>query len=354
MHIVSSQTAVTPLTRIRRQRILPQAGEVVVRVGQQVTPVQVVVRASSAAQFTIIPAGEMLGVPAEAIPDYLLVEEGAAVLRGTPLLRKPGWLNSKRVVAPVDGVLYQVTHGRLVLQQASEMVELRAMMHGFVVSYVSNRGVLIETQGTLIQAAWGAGREGYGKVQVVVSQPDEPLRAEHIGANARGMVLVAGKLTDEAVLEKAAQNSVRGIVVGSLPAGMAAAAVGAELPVLVTDAFGDEPMAEPIFRLLQQSEGREACLLDRSQERRHARPEIIISLPRQEDATTTELAAKSLTAGQMVRILRAPYLGVVGRVVTVHTRPHRTPIGTRFPGADVALPDGQVVFVPYPNLDIIG
>ena len=75
-------TIVKALTRIRRERMLPQAGEVAVRVGQEVSPVQVVERASRETGFKIINAARELNLAPADLARYLQVEVGAAVQRG--------------------------------------------------------------------------------------------------------------------------------------------------------------------------------------------------------------------------------------------------------------------------------
>jgi hypothetical protein len=109
-------------------------------------------------------------------------------------------------------------------------------------------------------------------------------------------------------------------------------------------------MADPIFRLLQQSEGREASLFSRSRDRR---PEIIIPLPAPEGSAGPPQSPPALAVGQRVRLLRAPHFGEVGKIVAVDTRARPSSIGLRMPGADVELAEGEIMFVPYPNLDIM-
>ena len=60
-----------------------------------------------------------------------------------------------------------------------------------------------------------------------------------------------------------------------------------------------------------------------------------------------------LEAGKRVRILRAGLDAPIGVVVAVYPQARRTRIGTRYPGADVELDNGEVMFVPHTNLDLI-
>lgn len=352
--IAHNVTPVQPFTKIRRERRLPQAGEVVVSLGQQVNPVQVVARTSQQRGYTIVPAAEILGVPEEEVAQYLLVEEGTAVQRKKPLLRKRGLFGGKEYVSPVNGTLYQVSNGRLVLQQTPDLLEVRAMIQGIVAGNLGNRGVVIETHGTLIQGKWANGREGYGTIKAVGEDRDLPLAREHIGADVRGTILVAGVLQQAGVLDLAEENSVRGVIVGSVPARLAPALSGYRFPIIVTEGFRGQKMSTPIFDLLRQMQGREASLLG-APANAWTRPEIIIPRPGRHEKSTAVSSETtiSLNLGQTVRILREPYAGQVGQVIAIHGRARVTELGYRLPGADVAITDDRVIFVPFPNLDMI-
>lgn len=345
-------TRVNPLTRILCERLLPHAGEITVSKGQKVSPVQVVARTSQPQGYKIVPAAEILDVPPEELPKYLLVEEGAAIQRKKPLLRRSRLLGSKQYVSPINGVLYQVGNGRLILQHTPRLLELRAMVEGLVHSVRPGRGVVIETAGALLQVAWASPQEGYGKIRVV-SEAEAPLRARYIDADARGAVIVAGFIDDLEPLEKAEENSVRGVIAGSMPSALLSALDRFRFPIMITEGFMGQPMAEPFFQLLQQAEGREASLFGQSSGAEGNRPEIIIPLPVDRPLESLPLQMPVLAAGDRVRILRAPYTGQVGKVVTVYNRPRRSGIGIQAPGADVALDGEEAVFIPMANLDLL-
>lgn len=347
-------THVKPLLKIKRERLLPRAGEVAVRAGMEVTPVQVVARTAQETGFQILRASEMLEVPPEDLHKYLLVEEGAALQRGMPLLRKRGLFGrNRRYVSPVDGILYQVGNGSLILQQTPSLLELRAMVSGRVTNVLGNRGVIIETNGSLIQGVWSSGREAYGKINVLTGSGDETFPAENIGAQASGNILVSGRIEQFEAMQQAEENGARGIIVGSMPAALFQAVAALSIPVIITDGIGQQPMAEPIFTLLQQSQGREASLFGQVDNQRNQRPEIIIPLPAEGESPPAIDESAMASEGQRVRILGGRPGQRIGRIVKLHSQPRTTEIGTRVPGADIELPDGVVMFVPYTNLDLI-
>lgn len=349
--IPASSTTINENVRIRRERRLPQAGEITVAIGQQVTPVQVVARASQQRGFTIVSGSELLGVRPEDIGDYLLVDEGAAVQRKKPLLEKRSLFGTKTITSPVNGVLYLISQGRLILQQTPELYELRAMMPGVVSNFLSNRGVVIETRGALLEGQWASGREGYGQLKVLGTR-DTLLSSEHINADIRGAILVAGRVKSARALELAEENSARGIILGSAPASMVPDLVALRFPVLLTEGFGDIPMSTPAYNLLQQCDGREATLLGASTVD-WRKPEVIVPIPESEPLEQITVTPERLNTGQLVRIWREPNTGKVGKVVALVNRPRVSDAGDRLPGAQVKLEDGNTVFVPYANLDMI-
>jgi hypothetical protein len=101
----------------------------------------VVARTPLETNFGIVDASDVLGVPRAEVPDYMLVEPEAIVDIGTVLAQKKKVLGSRQVLAPVEGVLFGVVNGRVVIQQTSEWLERQAMVSGRVVSYVADRGV---------------------------------------------------------------------------------------------------------------------------------------------------------------------------------------------------------------------
>jgi hypothetical protein len=337
---------------VRRERLLPRAGDVVARVGQEVSPVQVVARMSQDVDFHILPICEQLRILPEELNKHLLVEEGAAVQIGTPLVGKRGPFG-KPFRSPAEGTFLRASNGRIILQQTADWFELRAMMHSRVVSQRQGRGVVLEADGSHIQAIWSSGKEGYGKLISVVNDSRDALSADSLRDDMSGHVLVAGSIDDRRGLRRALEIDVRGLIAGSITAELCQLASSLPFPIIITDGIGHQSMAQPIFQLLVESEEQEASLFGRNDEfSSNDRPEIIISL-----SATPKIDAppsqQPLGVGQTVRILRAPFNSLVGEIVRLNTHLRTTNIGTKVHGADVRLPDGQVVLVPFANLDVI-
>ncbi|GJM42058.1 MAG: hypothetical protein DHS20C20_23400 [Ardenticatenaceae bacterium] len=345
-------TIIRVQTKIRRERVLPKGGEIVVRVGQEVSPIQVVARTTMASDFAILAASEKLGVEPSQLNDYLHVEKGVSVEAGAVLASRRRFLGEKQVISPVDGVLFDVVNGRIAIQPTSDWLELRALVAGRVVSYVGNRGVMLETSGSLIQAAWGSDQEGVGRLKVMGTAPNTVLTPEYLNGDVTGQVVTIGCLNNLELFHRAEDLGVRGLIVGSTTAEICRTSQKSPLPLIVTDGVGGTGMAEPIFQLLQQADGRSVSLFGKYKASAGQRPEII--LPQAAaiglDAATVK---KTIEPGQLVRILGTEHTGKVGTVNHIYSHLQPLPTGLKVPGVDVKLADEQVVFVPSANLDVI-
>lgn len=340
------------LTTVRRIRRLPYAGEVVMPIGQEVSAASVIARASVLSNFQIIQASDILEVKPEELGNYLLVKEGELLQKGTPLMEKPALFGRNRLFrSPSSGYLHQIRDGCLVIERTGEMIELRAMVSGRVVSIIPERGVIIETHGSFIQTHWDNGKDGFGKLMFGANSPQGILEAETIGRSYHGAVIVAGSVERPKVFENLQESGARGLVVGSLSSLLADAARQASFPVMATEGIGRRPMAQPVFNLLQQSQGRQTSILAAEKGIRPQRGEIIIPLPTASYPGPPTAELEMISLGSTVRILQTGHSSPVGKVVRLHDRPRKTPLGQLVLGADVELDDGNRMFVPVHNMD---
>lgn len=336
-------------TKIRCERRLPQAGETTVRVGNTVTPNQVLARVPDRVQFHVVPASELLAVAPAAVADYLLVAIGDNVESGTPLLQKKSLFGSKTVEAPVAGRVSALQNGRVILQAIGDLIELRAMVQGRVANFIGNHTVVLETQGTLIQGIWSSGVDTFGPLKMTADRPATPLHPSDL-QNHDGHILVTGAIRDEALLEQAAAAEVKGLIAGAMPARLCDVASRLRLPLILTDGIGDHHMAPQLFDRLQEWDKQETSLLTNAGTTN--RPEIVI--PHKVPAGRLQPPIyKPLEKGMTVRLLRAPHKGEIGRVTQLFRSARTTAIGTQAYGAMVVLTTEQTVFVPYANMEAI-
>lgn len=354
-----TQTRVLPLTRIRRERRLPVRGQVTLSIGSRVDPLDVVARASSEAHLYPVPLARYLHVSETALPKYLLKRSGDLVAPREIIASKPELMGTLQRIyrAPGSGRIAAIQGSWVVVELDGAPIELRALYRGNVVDVMPNRGIVIEAVGLVVQGIWGGGGEGYGVLKKVVESPSDVLTEEKVDVTVRGAVLLAGGGITEPALRRAAQERAAGVIVGGLPSQLKELVETLGIPVLVTEAFGDHPMAAPIFDLLSSRDGEEATLNTSSRTRGGAtQPEVFIPALAAMGApldvpTMTELTGE---AGATVRILRAPHMGAVGKIVSVPKLPQTLESGISAWGAEIELTGGEQVFVPWLNLELIG
>jgi hypothetical protein len=219
---------------------------------------------------------------------------------------------------------------------------------------VESYGVVIETTGALIQGVWGMGGDSFGTIKCVVNSPDEPLQAQAIDPSCHGAILVGGSGVSDAGLERARELQARGIVVGGLSPALISRIEQLPFPIIVTEGIGTMPMSAPIFHLLATNADREATISGRVRLRWGAvRPEIIIPLPTDRLPSAPIRSGTPLAVGTQVRLVQAPYMGAVGRIVALpaHTRPIET--GAREMAAQVEIGGDTPVLVPLANLEVL-
>lgn len=348
----SRKTIVAPISRIRRQRLLPKGGEIVVKIGQDVSPLQVLARAPLNMQYHVLFAAKIFNVPPPSFQDHVLVQEGDKVEIGTPLARKKRLIGQHTFESPLEGEIAKIYSGRIVIKQATDYIELRSMVQGRVINYIGDRGVTLDIVGAQIQAMWSTGDVGYGQLRVVGDRPNRSLNLADISDDLSNQILAAGHLDSLEPVQMAIQEGAKGFVVGTMSAELASQCRTLDTTLLLTDGFGEHGMALPIFDQLQRLVDKDTTIFGRDGVNANQRAEIIVpqaGRPSLEEPEYNE----PLRVGDTVRILRQPYLGQTGTIEYVFNKFHKTPSGVRVRGVNIRLQNGQTVFVPTANLDAI-
>ncbi len=340
---------INPLTLIEIKRTLPRAGDVLVEANATVEPHQIVAEATQLPDFQIINLSRALSLPPKRVRSTLQVDVGDAI-EENEILASRGGLGGRVCRAPFSGFVTGYGRGRLLLEANPVTYQLSALVPGTITHVLPGKGVIIQTHGGLIQAAWGNNQETYGVLRLVVRAPHHPLRARRIDASAQGSIVVGGVSLDEEALEQAIEMQVRGIIVGGIPADLIPRLQEIELPVIATEGIGDVPMSATAFDLLQSLDGREAaisaCMTCR---RAKQRPYIAIPMPAQNGLPIAP--QEPVDVGDRVRALRAPYLGMTGTISELPSRLVRVETGARLRGAYIDFDEEERVFIPFANLE---
>ncbi len=351
-------TRVVPSMVMRRERMLPLRGEVLVGAGTRVRPGDIVARTQVPGETRLLNVARALQLDDGDIAPYLRVSIGDRVEEGDVLAAGSGAsrLLGRSYRSPVAGVVGGVSHGRVLIHLERTPLELAAHYRGTVINVMSGLGAIIEVRGALIQGVWGSGHEGFGVIKGMVAKPDQPLDPEGMDMGCRGSVLVAGRCADELTLERARETDVQGLVLGSLDAGLVDAARAMPFPVVLTEGMGDHAISGPVFDLLKAYEGQEASVRGLTEARGGGvRPEVIVYASFAAGGAEMEARPQFvLERGSRVRIVRGPHIGETG-TVTQLPQGAGTPLsGFRARGIAVRLDSGEEVIVAQANLELFG
>jgi hypothetical protein len=371
-HSYTPGLKVSSLATIRRERKLPLPGDVVVTVGQRVTAETIVARTQLPGNVQSVNAANLLGVLPEDVEESLTKPVGSKVEKGETFAESRSFfgLFRSKVHAPVKGTIESVSKvtGQVLLREEPIPVEVDAYVDGTIVEVHPRSGVIVETRGAFIQGIFGVGGETCGELHVAVASPAEPLEEKAIDTSGRGKILVGGAYVTTAVLRKAIAQGVKAVVIGGfddhdlrqlLGYDLGVAITGSEelgITLIVTEGFGSIPMAARTFELLRACEGRRVSVSGATQIRAGVqRPEIVAPLlEATADRDVREDASEGgLKAGDLVRVIRQPYFGKIGRVTALP--PELMPLETeaKVRVLEVDFGNGSRTLLPRANVEMI-
>ena len=368
--------AVVGRTTLRRKRVLPIQGEVLVKVGDKVTARDVIAQTRLPGPITPVNVANLLSIPPGDLPGMMLVSQGAAVSAGQMIARSNGMFGwfKRECPSPAAGVVESISGvtGQVMLRGEPLPLELRAFLTGTVVEIVEAEGATIEAETSFVQGIFGIGGEAFGPIRLACKRPDENLSASAFTADMRGAVVVGGGRVTAEALARGVSAGVSAIVTGGiddqdlrdfLGYDLGVATTGSEtagLTLIITEGFGEIAMAARTFELLASRAGSEAAVTGATQIRAGVlRPEVVIpwdgktSAPKPESPTEFSPIGNILAPGVPVRIIRDPYFGIIGTAVSLPEKPQVLGSGSKARVLEVQLPSGEKVFVPRANVELI-
>jgi len=356
---------------IRKRRVLPIPGEVLVHKGDVVKDDTVIAQSYVMGKVTSVPIAYILGIEPNELPNVMLKKEGDEVKEGELIAVSKSLfgLFKNEYRSKVTGKIELISDvtGVVCIREPPQPIRVNAYIPGKVVDVEPNMGAVIETKAAIVQGIFGFGGERHGEL-MVIGEPNEILTEKHIGKDCAGKVLVGGSLVTGSALKKAARIGVKGIVTGGicgedlcdfLGYKIGVAITGYEdvnLTFIMTEGFGEMKMARHTYDLLKSLEGRRASINGATQIRAGViRPECII--PWTDVDTDVEVKMKErlvsgMEIGTRVRVIRRPYFGELARIVGLPVELQMLETESYVRVAEVELDDGRRVIVPRANLEI--
>jgi len=356
---------------VRRVRRLPIKGDVLVNVGDQVGPEQVVAQAMLPGALQTAKVSEKLGIEAKDVASLLKVKPGDKIEKDQVIAEGKklfGFFKAPIVLSEHTGTLESISEvtGNLLIREPSIPVNIKAYVKGVVAEVLPQEGVIVETRCAMIQGIFGVGGERVGAIRVAVPDASTPLEASAISESDKGKILVGGSVITYDAIMRASAVGVTGLVAGGvkdsdlikfLGFDIGVAITGQEpinLTLLVTEGFGHLNMAERTFDLLKTLEGQEASVNGATQIRAGViRPEIIVPLSSEAKQVTATVDAFELKIGTSIRVIREPYFGKLGNVTELPAQLVVLESGTEVRVLRAKLSNGEDVTVPRANVEIM-
>lgn len=362
---------VTKQTTIQKQRQLPLKGRVLVSKGEKVHRDQVVAMAYLPGKITTLNLVNRLSVTPTELPDYMLKKEGDSVTTGEPIAQTQPFfkLFKTSIDSPITGTIENISKvtGQVILREPPRPIQVHAFIDGTVIQVIPEEGVTVETTGVLIQGIFGIGGERWGRLHLVSNSPNQILHPEQIDKFCKDKIVVCGNLISLDVIRKAQDVGVIGIIGAGirdktlrdlLGQDLGVAITGTEkigLTIIVTEGFGQIQMAEKTFEIFKEHSGQDTSISGATQIRAGViRPEIIIpNLNASSTSSKKPKEEKGLTIGAVIRIIRAPYFGQIGKINALPPELQKVHSGAIVRVLIVEFNDGTLATVPRANVELI-
>jgi len=354
---------------VQRIRLLPIFGEVLVKKNEVVDFDTIVARAYVPGKPNIIKVNEILHITPDITSIFMVknvgdkVDEGELIAKYTPF-----WgLFKKLAYSPVSGIVETISDvtGQVVIREPPIPVAIKAYISGIITNVIPKRGIIVETPAAFIQGIFGIGGEKHGELSIVVESNEDILTADKIKPEDKGKILVGGSLVTLKTFKRAEELGIKGIIAGGIKSADLKEILGYEIGVaitgqesvkttlVITEGFGSMKLSTKIFNLLKDYEGHDVAINGSTQIRAGViRPEIIIPQEKYMSESSAESIDKGMIPGTPVRMIREPYFGSIGKVLSLPVHLQKIPTESFVRVLEIELEEGKVI-VPRANVEII-
>ena len=362
---------VTDSIVLKKDRILPLKGKVLVKKGDKVKAEDIVAETLLPGKVVPFNLANKLSIPPELVNEYVKIKEGDTLKKGQLLAQTKGFfgLFKTSVKSPLDGEVENISKitGQLLLREPRIPVNIKAFIDGVVVDVIEEEGVVIENKSAYIQGIFGIGGETTGILKVLVSTPEEIADENKIDESCKDKLIVTGSMASYALIKKAIKIGAKAIITGGiddkdlkklLGYDIGVAITGHEdigLTIVVTEGFGKIKIAKKTLELLKRFDGHKASLHGITQIRAGVmRPEIIIPIEfKEEELEVPEAKMASLEIGTTIRVIRQPNFGQIGKVTSLPEELTPVESETMARILEAELESGEKVMIPRANVEVI-
>ena len=357
-------------TIFKTKRILPLKGDVHVNVGDVIQPDTIVASTNLPGNVQMVKLSNILNIDPKDVGNVLRVKEGDLVRKGEMIAETEGVFGffKSSYSSPIDGIIESISPatGRLIIRDKPIPVQIDGYVRGVVDKVIPEEGIVVRSSASLIQGIFGIAGEKKGVISLVSSNPEDELLESQIISDMKGKIIIGGSFVGIKAYKTAMKNDVAGIVVGGfnyydlkeiLGYNLGVAITGTEslnTALIVTEGYGKIPMSNSTFSLLKEHNNQVASINGSTQIRAGViRPEIVIPLKSElkEEKTVAE-PNKGISIGSIVRVIRSPFFGKIGEVVSLPTDLQQMESETLVRVAEIKIDDKKLL-IPRANLESV-
>ena len=370
-HAYTPGLKVLHYTVLKKNRRLPIKGDVKKSKGDKVNADDVIAKTDLPGNVNMLKVANLLNISPADIHDVLIIKEGDSVNEGDLIAQTEGLFGffKSDVRSPISGTIESISDvtGQIVMREAPMPVEVDAYVGGTVSDVIKDEGVIIESEVAYVQGIFGIGGESRGDLQVVVDSREKEITEDLINDSHSGKILVGGSFISLDAFKKAIGLNVKGIVVGGfnyfdlediLGYTLGVAITGTEdlvTSLIVTEGYGNIKMSERTFNLLKSHDGKFVSINGATQIRAGViRPEIVIPLDANQipDNKSDIKENLGIQQGSLVRVIRAPYFGMIGEVEDLPSELQKMESETMVRVATVKI-NSESFIIPRSNLEML-
>jgi len=338
------------LAKIQRTRIFSGRGDVLVRVGQKVDASDPIAEFIPEEKFIIVNVRKELNYKnSDDARRSINVKIGDKLIKGDVIAQSSGTI-SKSVKAQNDSEVVNIISSQIVLRLTQTPKAVLAGFESIVTEILPFRGVVIETNGALIQGVWGNQKATSGPIVSNMNDVFEELTPQKIDVTFRGSIVLGGYCANSEVFKAAEELNIKGLILSSMSASIATAALNCNIPIILLEGFGPIPLNERAYELLKSNEKKVVSLNAIYDVKKFEKPEIIIQLPVE---ANPPVDGQELKNGCVVRVNSGPNRGKAAVIKKINPAKTKQLNGIRTACATIEFSDEDQISIPLANLDIL-
>jgi hypothetical protein len=338
------------LTKIRRRRTFSGDGDILVKVGQKVSPTDIVAKSYPNQKFIILNIRKLLNLNNTEDARRAINSKVGDKLKSGDTIAGAQNMFSKAVQAPEDSEVFAISGSQIVLRVLNDPELVYAGFEAIVVELLPEQGAILENNGVLLQGVWGNQKIGSGLLVSITDSPQQELIRGQLGIHLRGSILLGGYCRDPEILKLASEFPLKGLILSGIHPDLVSETYKLQIPVILLEGFYPTPLNLRAFNLLKSNEKREVTINAVYKNEKEEKPEIIIPVNAEGNLPSGYISLKS---GVVVRVNNGIHKGRAAnfeRIIKGNTSLNN---GVKTICALVNFDEEEQAQIPLANLDIL-